>query len=242
VTTPEDKETQRVCEYWNVNCIQTDRFFEGKADFRKGAGVNTGLAQCEKSGWLIHMDADVVLPPLFREIIDGANLDTKSIYGIDRFMCKSYEEWQSFVSFPKLQHENGIYVHTDAFPIGVRIWKPEEGGFTPIGFFQMWHINSGVDSYPEEHKDAARGDLLFALQWPRARRHMLPEIIGYHLESESAEMGVNWNGRTTKRFGPPKPAVVVTSLAPQTIAVKQSLVQKVVSAVKSVINKIPYKQ
>jgi uncharacterized protein YukE len=44
--------------------------------------------------------------------------------------------------------------------------------------------------------------MLFAMQWTRDRRHLIPEIIATHLESERAAMGANWNGRTTRAFGP----------------------------------------
>jgi hypothetical protein len=71
----------------------------------------------------------------------------------------------------------------------------------PIGFFQLWNPKgSGVCHYPERHTTAARSDMLFAMQWPRDKRHLLPEIIAIHLESESVEMGANWQGRKTKPF------------------------------------------
>ena len=42
-------------------------------------------------------------------------------------------------------------------------------------------------------------DVLFAIQWPRGRRHLLPEGFCIHLES-SAEFGANWHGRKTPPF------------------------------------------
>ena len=203
VTTPEDKATQRVCEYWHVRCVQTKRFNEN-ASFRKGAGINAGLDVLKKDAWIVHMDADIMLPPLFKNLIQGAELDPTMVYGCDRFMSTSYQEWAEFVTTPRLQHENNVFIHTSSFPIGVRIFRPNYGGYIPIGFFQMWHGSSGVDKYPEEHTTAGRGDMLFAAKWPRAKRGFLPEIIAYHLESEKVKMAANWNGRTTQQFGPPQ--------------------------------------
>ena len=40
------------------------------------------------------------------------------------------------------------------------------------------------------------------MQWPRNKRAFIPEIVCYHLESEKANMGANWNGRATKQFAP----------------------------------------
>ncbi len=70
--------------------------------------------------------------------------------------------------------------------------------------------------YPLHHGDAARTDVQFALQWDRRHRQLLPEVIVLHLESEPAEQGANWKGRTTRPFGPsdksedpnPKPSPV----------------------------------
>lgn len=208
VTAPEDKQTRRVCEYWHVECIATD-VFESRWDrFNKGKGINVGIDALLKNGgesWLVHMDADVLLPPLTRKLLLGAQLDKTMVYGIDRFMVANWKAWREFIERPDLQQEgwgvydeSGMFVHPTRFKIGVRVMAPD--GFVPIGFFQMWHTESGIMKYPEQHTDAGRGDMLFALQWPRSRRALIPEVIGYHLESEPVPMGSNWNGRKTKPF------------------------------------------
>ena len=200
VTTPEDKATQRVCEFWNVHCIQEKRITEN-ASFYKGVGINRGLKALGKGGWTLHMDADIILPPTFRSHITHGQLNTNHIYGCDRFMVKSFEEWEEFYTCPRLQHENNIFTHIDSFPMGARVYKSEESGYIPIGFFQLWHSDSGVNEYPEQHKSAARGDMLFSLKWDRAHRSLLPEVVVYHLESQTVPMGTNWGGRQTKLFG-----------------------------------------
>ena len=65
----------------------------------------------------------------------------------------------------------------------------------------MWHpLTSNITRYPEQHSDAGRTDMLFAQQWPRSKRSLIPEIVGYHLESEDASMAANWKGRQTLPF------------------------------------------
>ena len=203
VTAPEDKETRRVCEYWHVECVQTDVLESRWGRFCKGAGINAGLEKLAKSDLVVHMDADIVLPPLTRKLIEGGRLDRSHLYGCDRVMCRSFVDWAKFRCEPRLQHEDECWIHMNQFPFGHRVAIHSYGGYIPIGFFQMWSPSvSGIFSYPEGHTTAAREDTKFALQWPRAKRSLLPEVIAYHLESEAAPMAANWSGRTTRRFGP----------------------------------------
>ena len=75
----------------------------------------------------------------------------------------------------------------------------------------MWNRKSDhrhgirLRRYPDNHQDAARADVKFALQWDRRHRQLIPEVFVAHLESEPAPVGANWKGRKTKRFGPPDP-------------------------------------
>lgn len=200
VTTHMDKLTQRVCEYHHVQCIQTDKFQAHLGKFAKGAGINEGLAALDRDAWLLHMDADVVCPPLTRQVLGRSALDPQAIYGCDRFMVPSFEEWQRFVANPRLLHENQSWVHLSAFPLGVRVAIDEYQGYLPIGFFQLWHAASGQIEYPQGHCSAAREDMAFPLTWPKERRRFLPDLVVYHLESEKAAMGANWLGRATKSF------------------------------------------
>lgn len=199
VTSHMDKLTKRVCEFYEVQCLLTDAFGAHLGEFRKGAGINAGLAALDRDGWLLHMDADIICPPLTRRLLEQAGLETDSIYGADRLMVPSYEAWAEFQSKPKLQHENRGWCHLDAFPLGVRVVIEEYGGYIPIGFFQLWH-SSQAAHYPQGHTDAAREDVLHTLKWPRAKRRLLSDLVVYHLESEKAEMGANWAGRKTKLF------------------------------------------
>lgn len=202
ITKHEDLDTQRVCKYHYVECLTTEAFGES---FNKAAAINFGISHIKNPEWIVHMDADICLPPLFREIIQKVKLDPSCIYGIDRLMVPDSQSWFNFISNPQPQHEDNIFVHTKPFEIGTRIAKFEHGGWIPIGYFQLWNPSiSHVTKYPEEHESAARTDMLFALQWPREKRMLLPEIIGYHLATEdytkSGQMGINWKKRVTQPF------------------------------------------
>lgn len=202
VTSYEDKATQRMCEFHHVECIKTDALETRKGIFRKGMGINVGLKALSKADWVVHMDADILLPPQTRILLERADLDKRMIYGIDRFNVrgfKAYNEWQEA---PILQHETDSYIHmSNVFPLGTRVMQPHGHGYVPIGFFQMWNPKvSGISEYPEGHTDAGREDTLFPMQWKRSERALIPEIVGYHLESDDASNAANWSGRTTAPF------------------------------------------
>ena len=204
VTSHEDKETQRVCEFHHVECVLTDRLeSRKKSTFRKGCGINDGLSRLSLDGWAVHMDADILLPPQARSLLDQAALDPSMIYGIDRFIVRGYSAFDAWRCEPRLQHEANTYVHLNAFPMGTRWIQTNSGGYVPLGFFQLWHPGvSGITRYIEGHTDAGREDGLFAMQWPRSYRSMIPEIVGYHLESDDSAKASNWSGRTTSAFKP----------------------------------------
>lgn len=201
ITSPEDKETQRICEYWHVECLPTDSLQSRWGKFCKGCAINFALAKLSKKQWVVQMDADILLPPQTRLILERACLDERFIYGIDRFNVKGFKNYADFIDMPALQHEDNTFVHTQAFPIGTRIQYPGSGGYLPLGFFQMWDPKvSGHSKYPEIPTTAGKTDTMFAAQWPRRERALIPEIIGYHLESDDATMGGNWKGRVSSPF------------------------------------------
>jgi hypothetical protein len=202
ITAPEDKRTQRVCDYWRVPYLATDCFESRWSQFFKGKGINEGIGKLQKCDWLVQMDADIALPPNTREALERMKLNPAFIYGLDRVECRSYLDWARFLDEPEPNIAgNGFFIHTTHSPFqwATRVKFDHEGGYLPIGFFQLWHSSVRTE-YIEGHCDAGREDSHFAIQWPRDQRHLLPEIIAYHLESEAGEMTVNWKGRKTKPF------------------------------------------
>jgi hypothetical protein len=205
VTTPEDKDTQKLCQHYNVECLVTNEFTKNGDPFNKAKGINVALQYLSKHDWVIHLDADIYLPPLTRGILERISLDKNNIYGVDRMMCPTFEAWNKYITNPEPTHTGWVYIHGTAFPFGVRIGEYMSEGYEPIGFFQLWHPNtSGVKLYPETHGSADRTDVQFSKLWKRSNRTLIPEVIAIHLDSENStvdSMGKNWNGRKTKHFG-----------------------------------------
>lgn len=202
VTDLQDQKTKNLCQYYNVQCMQTDVFYENGDVFNKGKGINAGLQQLDLDGWVVHLDADIYLPPLTRSILEGLPLNKEKIYGVDRLMCPSYEEWVKYKESPVPIQEAWIYIHLNRFPVGIRIaeYKTPQGGYEPIGYFQLWNPKaSGVFTYPDQHGLADRTDVLHCKKWSRGKRELLPEVVVIHLESDP-QMGINWQGRKSSEF------------------------------------------
>lgn len=210
MTSATDVETQTVCRRHNVRYIQSlDHDRDGP--FNKARLIQRGLDQIGGRDWILHLDADVVLPRKFRQLTEVAHLDERCIYGADRCNLVGWDKWQNLRryagSWDNSAAECGHWFHPEC-TVGSR-WVSSIHGYCPCGYFQLFHSKAMVDGghhsrvYPQFHGDAARTDIQFSLQWDRRFRQIIPEIIVLHLESEAAPLGTNWQGRKTVRFGPP---------------------------------------
>lgn len=201
VTHPDDHKTGQLCDRYGVDCVRTTVFHEDGDKFNKGRAINLGLSHLRHDGWLLHLDADIVLPHRFRSMLSHAKLDKQGIYGADRLNTSTYDNWIKNKDRTIPQHQwRYLVMPNQAFPMGARLLH-QEYGWCPIGYFQLWH-SCIRRRYPITTGSAEHGDVLFAVQWPRSQRHLLPEFFVYHLESEPAAQGANWQGRKTKQFGP----------------------------------------
>ena len=204
VTSYADQATPGVCKRFGVDCRQTDVGTAQGDVFNKGRMIDYGLGYLSRSDWVVHLDADMVLPPTARDRLGEAKLDPDCVYGIDRVNCVGYAAWQKFASNLDATHpwHQHCVLATPPFPLASRIVLREHGGYVPIGFFQLWNAARRPYRYPLAQGDAEHTDVLFSLQWPLANRRLFPGIVGIHLESEPTRMGANWQGRTTRPFGP----------------------------------------
>ena len=205
VTTFDDVQTRDLCQHLGVECLTTDLMTKS-GGFSKARGIDYGLANLRGDGWVVHLDADIWLPPQTRHLMSHTDLDKTYIYGIDRTNCVGYENWRKFIesephSPAHHQHIRDCLIIPPPFPMGSRISVRHYGGYIPIGFFQLWHQGRSKRRYPIDHGGAERTDVLHSLQWPASQRKILPELIAVHLESEPSRMGANWNGRTSMPFG-----------------------------------------
>ena len=209
VTEAADLATRDVCRRHSLDCLLSD---EGKepGGFNKGRLVERGLQHLSADGWRLHLDADVVLPSRFRHRLAAAALDEAAVYGVDRVLVRSWGEWRKLVESGYLQDQHDYHNRLrfpPGLPVGTR-WVGHDVGYVPIGFFQLWHSSQDqwrgarVRPYPRRHNTACRTDVQHGLQWDRARRQLLPDVVAVHLESEPAPLGANWKGRTTRPFGP----------------------------------------
>lgn len=212
VTSPEDKETQDLCKYYKVNHIVTDKFYENGDPFNKGKGINEGFKQLKRTDWILHMDADIILPANFRQVCKEDQLQKDAIYGIDRLDVVGDEKIWELLTMKHSQIMKWTYLDTslgNKFRQTFRLHNLNRG-YNVIGFFQLFHSSYLKDSqepfkplrwYPEEHRDAARTDVGFQQQWPLNKRLFYPGIIAYHLMSEDSPKGTNWEGRKSRRLG-----------------------------------------
>jgi glycosyltransferase involved in cell wall biosynthesis len=201
VTHHDDKDTARLCQKLSVDCIKTTIFHEDGDKFNKGRAINLGLSHLRHSDWLLHIDADIMLPPRFRTMLMMAKLDQRYLYGCDRFNTCTYDKWMKAQEKIYPQYAYRYLVRpVEELPLGARLVHLEYG-YCPIGFFQLWHSSTNRQ-YPIICGSAEHSDVLFAVQWERSRRVLLPEFFVYHLQAENAKFGADWKGRQTKTFGP----------------------------------------
>lgn len=206
VTDTNDISTQKLCEKWNVECVVSDDMYvTDKSIPSKGIAINLGMGRLDGDGWVVSMDADIWLPDETRNILNRQYLDESQLYGIDRMMCNSYEEWINFLYSTKTIYEGWIYQHVDHFNIGTRLIQYHGDLYWPIGFFQLWNpIKSNVLKYPIA--DALPGydrvDVQMLKLFPANKRQLLASLVCVHLASENHKQGQNWKGRGTKSFGP----------------------------------------
>ncbi len=211
VTSESDEQTREVCRIHDLETVLSEDHQRtaggiGGGAFNKGRMIDRGLEKLSMGQWRLHMDADIVLPGQFRRMLEAAHLDTAKLYGCDRLMVRTAEQWSQLLRSGWLNHTHCSVNFPRGIEIGTR-WGLASTGYVPIGFFQLWHGDADEwrgrrhRTYPAHHGDACRSDVQHSLQWDRRLRELLPEIVVVHLESEAAGLGANWNGRRTKPFG-----------------------------------------
>ena len=205
VTDLKDHKTKELCDLHGLECVQTDVFYMN-AKFNKYAGINEGLKLVHKDSWCLFLDGDIVLHRSTRRVLNQLNLQKDCIYGMDRLNCAGVKRWKQYQSSRGVLNENWMLTSA-GLPIGSRLvhhygHEGEGGrfeGYRPLGFFQLCHKNH-FETYPDNSKGADHCDLVFARQWPRHKRHLIPELFVIHLESDVHLTAANWYGRRTAKF------------------------------------------
>ncbi len=202
VTSQADAGTIAVCTRYGVRTAFCPYFNRGGQDFAKASAINIGLAHLKLEDWVLHLDADIALPRSTRKHLANVELDPSCIHGIDRVECSSKAEWLSWLTNPDPYEKHYFHRGPRNWPAGSRVGHFDYGGYAPIGFFQLWNRASGITRYPSVQRwDAEHTDVLHAIQWPRPKRVLIPEITAVHLSTGGKDWGVNWHGRKSPRFG-----------------------------------------
>lgn len=153
VTTPDDEETHLVVERTpGARVFETDAFTRHGARFNKGLGMEEGFDALGREGWILILDADIVLP----DALPLDRLRPDCLHGARRRLMRDPTGWHEGVDF--------------------RACPPvRDGG--PIGFFQLFHADAVKDKrpwYDVTFAHAGGGDAFFMTHWPRDRWKVLP--------------------------------------------------------------------
>src|SRR5271166_6643517 len=90
VTTPQDTATQDICSHYHIRCVVTDVCHNGGKAFDKAAMINAGLRECSRRDWIVQLDADILLPPRAKELIERSQPRRDFVYGLDRVDVPSF--------------------------------------------------------------------------------------------------------------------------------------------------------
>lgn len=150
VTHESDVDTIALCKKYSLEYICSKRVFDN-APFAKGRAINDGLVHLNKTDWLLHIDADQLLPDNFIDVIQTECLDKTFLYG-----CKRTNKKGDIL-------DQGQF--TQKFVVNPRKIKSiKKRVILPIGYFQLWH-SSIIKVYDEKSLTGDKDDLTFMNQW-----------------------------------------------------------------------------
>jgi len=196
-TAPKDLATIELCKHHGVACVVTDAWYQDGDPFNKGAGINAALEARKPEGWLLSMDADIVLPPAPRNGTPIAQLDKQCMYGARRLECERMDRWEECL-------REGNYFDLPLSPLprigkNGRVWgsRPTRNPIAVQGYFQLWHY--GERPYKlYEWRDARKCDVSLALKFKDRERKLIPwpkyQVIHLGIRKK------NWRGRLTETW------------------------------------------
>jgi hypothetical protein len=178
-TAPHDEATLAVCRAASVEIAVYPRFSGGGVSFDKAGGLNFLLDRLRPQGWVLSLDADIVLPR--RLEING--LERSHLYAAHRRMIADPEQWREYLASrdftPFARYGPGL--------------KAGRAGL--LGYFQLWHFPTFPQRRFPRSCNAAGYDTAFGRLWPKSHRR--------YLEGDVVHLGVNkanWNGRVTETW------------------------------------------
>ncbi len=191
----QDSRTAAVARVLDADLVQTREFYQDGHSFNKGRGINAGLAACHKTGWIVHLDADIVLPEDFREWAAGRCLDVDAMHTARRSMVESFYQWKQFT-------ETGIQ---DQFSVEAP-WTTGKSPWTAIGYFQMWNSSASAMSdepiYPIDNDTAGWSDIVFSQKFSRSIYWNGRTVFHLQANGKKEKHDADWGGRTTPAWPP----------------------------------------
>ena len=159
-----------------VDLVVTDRWFEDTADvFNKAKGLNEGAKRLTRKGWVVVLDADVILPHSFYFILEALPPVPGKLYWMKRCIVSDRAQYTRI--------KNG-YEKTP--PVDYHI---AASGYCHI----MYGSDSALDTvFDESNRTAARVDLNFRDRWLKQDWVELPHTC-LHLGPRQT----NWSGRVS---------------------------------------------
>ena len=172
VTSPYDTATVRLCDRFGVRVFQTEAFYENGAEFNKGAAMEQGFDVLGRRGWILVMDADIVLP----KNLDLSRVFRNRMWGCPRVFWDNPSTW------------NG------------QPWDhlPLEKMGDVLGYFQLFHAGDvpGRPWYPTNYRSAATVDQWFGWKhFPYKGMYLCGQSV-LHLGPPCG----NWCGRTQPKL------------------------------------------
>jgi hypothetical protein len=176
VTTSQDARTQQYARSVpGVRLHVTDAFYRDGATFNKGLAIEEAFEAMGRKGWLMHLDADILLP----RYVDWTFREIGHLYGPYRCVLEDVQSFQDGMSW------EATVVHRESHRFS--------------GYCQLFHATdphlAQLPWYGVDWAHANGSDIEFGNRWPD-RRRVRPDFKVLHLGPTSS----NWCGRATDRL------------------------------------------
>lgn len=139
VTIARDTETQEVCAKHDVRVVLTDKLYLNGSKFDKGAAINDGLRllyEEHPGDWIIHLDADMIMPAHLAAKLCETDLQADAIHGMRREGHSSEEMFvQPISGFFQLWHASQQRFYQEGLP---------DAGHSDIHFRDLWPVDRQI--------------------------------------------------------------------------------------------------
>lgn len=144
VTSIHDEQTPKVCRKLDAQCLVTDVFYRQGAAFNKWAGLEQGLDYIGREGWMLVMDADIMIPrqppvftPSFGCLYTPLRRDLR-----EGWQTPPHEPYWKRLKFVNRREEHAGYFqlfHADTPCLAEKPWYPTDFSWagTSDTFFQQ---------------------------------------------------------------------------------------------------------